>query len=48
MKNIIRTYLNRTSWNLKENSNFQYNYHSLRNYIASDAIKTYWLKNVFS
>ena len=48
MKNIIHSYLDHSSWNLKENSNFQYNYHSLRNYIASDIIKNYWLKNVFS
>ena len=48
MKNLIHSYLDHSFWNLKENSNFQYNYHSLRNYIASDIIKTYWLENVFS
>ena len=48
MKNLIDTYLNHSSWDLKENSNFQYSYNSLRNYIASNTIKTYWLKKVFS
>ena len=44
---IIQRYLERTDWQVKENSNMDYSLQGLNNYIASEISKTYWLNAIY-
>src|SRR3989344_6029521 len=44
---LVDSYLNRTDWQVKENSNMGYSLQGLNNYIFSEISKTYWLNKVY-
>ena len=44
---LVDGYLDRTDWQVKENSNMGYSLQGLNNYIFSEISKTYWLNKVY-
>jgi len=44
---LIDSYLERTDWQVKENSNMGYSLQGLNNYIFSEISKTYWLNKIY-
>jgi ribonucleoside-triphosphate reductase len=44
---LIDGYLERTDWQVKENSNMGYSLQGLNNYIFADISKTYWLNKIY-
>jgi len=44
---LVDSYLDRTDWQVKENSNMGYSLQGLNNYIFSEISKTYWLNKVY-
>ncbi len=46
--NLVERYLERTDWQVKENSNMAYSLQGLNNYISSDISKKYWLNKIYS
>lgn len=44
---LVDSYLNRTDWQVKENSNMGYSLQGLNNYIFSEISKTYWLNKIY-
>ena len=44
---LIDHYLDKTDWQVKENSNMAYSLQGLNNYISSEVTKTYWLNKVY-
>ena len=46
-KAIVDSYLKRSDWRVKENSNAPYCYGSLNKYINSEVSKDYWLREVY-
>jgi len=44
---LIDHYLDKTDWQVKENSNMSYSLQGLNNYISSEITKTYWLNKVY-
>ncbi len=45
---LIDQYVNNVDWQVKENANMSYSLQGLRNYIASEVSKSYWLNKVYS
>lgn len=45
--NLIESYLNKTDWQVKENSNMAYSLQGLNNYISSEVSKNYWLNKIY-
>ncbi len=46
-KNIVESYLKKSDWRVKENSNAPYCYGGLNKYINSEVSKDYWLHEVY-
>ncbi len=44
---LIDQYLERSDWQVNENSNMAYSLQGLNNYIASEVSKTYWLNKIY-
>ncbi|MEI6660239.1 MAG: ribonucleoside triphosphate reductase [bacterium] len=44
---LVDSYLDRTDWQVKENSNMGYSLQGLNNYIFADISKTYWLNKIY-
>jgi ribonucleoside-triphosphate reductase len=44
---LIDSYLERTDWQVKENSNMEYSLQGLNNYIFGEVSKIYWLNKVY-
>ncbi len=44
---LVDAYLNRTDWQVKENSNMNYSLQGLNNYISSQISKIYWLNKIY-
>ena len=44
---MIDNYINKTDWQVQENSNMSYSLQGLNNYIASEVSKTYWLNKIY-
>lgn len=44
---LVDSYLDKTDWQVKENSNMGYSLQGLNNYIFSEISKTYWLNKVY-
>ncbi len=44
---LVDSYLNKTDWQVKENSNMTYSLQGLNNYIASEISKKYWLNKIY-
>lgn len=44
---VIDQYLLHSDWQIKENANMQYSLQGLRNHIANQAIKDYWLNSLY-
>ena len=44
---IIDTYLGKSDWKVKENSNMGYSLQGMNNYISSEITKKYWLNKVY-
>src|SRR3989338_3842148 len=44
---LVDSYLNRTDWQVKENSNMGYSLQGLNNYIFFEISKTYWLHKIY-
>jgi len=45
--NLIDEYLNKSDWQVKENSNMCYSLQGLNNYISSEISKNYWLNKIY-
>lgn len=45
---LMDQYLNNADWQVKENANMAYSLQGLRNYIASEVSKSYWLNKIYS
>jgi len=45
---LIDSYLDRTDWQVQENSNRSYSLQCLNNYISSSVSKNYWLNKIYS
>lgn len=45
---LIEQYVNNVDWQVKENANMSYSLQGLRNYLASEVSKSYWLNKVYS
>ena len=45
---LVAQYLDRSDWQVKENSNMSYSLQGLNNYVASEISKNYWLNKVYS
>lgn len=45
--NLVDQYLQKTDWQVNENSNMSYSLQGLNNYIASEISKTYWLQRIY-
>ncbi|MCP4709129.1 MAG: ribonucleoside triphosphate reductase [Planctomycetes bacterium] len=45
---LIDSYLDRTDWQVQENSNRSYSLQSLNNHISGSVSKTYWLNKIYS
>lgn len=46
-KALIESYIGKTDWRVKENSNMAYSLQGLNNHISSEASKNYWLHTVY-
>ncbi len=44
---LVDSYLDRTDWQVKENSNMGFSLQGLNNYIFSEISKTYWLNKIY-
>lgn len=44
---LIENYLDKTDWQVNENSNMSYSLQGLNNYIASEVSKVYWLNKIY-
>jgi ribonucleoside-triphosphate reductase len=44
---LVDSYLERTDWQVKENSNMGFSLQGLNNYIFSEISKTYWLNKIY-
>lgn len=44
---LVDNYLERSDWQVKENSNMEYSLQGLNNYIFGEVSKTYWLNKVY-
>ncbi|KKW12797.1 MAG: Anaerobic ribonucleoside-triphosphate reductase [Parcubacteria group bacterium GW2011_GWA2_49_9] len=44
---LVDNYLERTDWQVKENSNMEYSLQGLNNYIFGEVSKTYWLNKIY-
>ncbi|MHB1688079.1 MAG: ribonucleoside triphosphate reductase [Ignavibacteriaceae bacterium] len=44
---LIDNYLNKTDWQVNENSNMSYSLQGLNNYISSELSKIYWLNKIY-
>ena len=44
---LVDNYLNKTDWQVKENSNMSYSLQGLNNYISSEVSKNYWLHKIY-
>lgn len=44
---LIDQYLDKSDWQVNENSNMAYSLQGLNNYIASEVSKTYWLNKIY-
>jgi len=44
---MIDHYIEKTDWQVQENSNMSYSLQGLNNYIASEVSKTYWLNKIY-
>jgi len=45
--NLVDQYLNKSDWQVKENSNMTYSLQGLNNYISSEISKNYWLNKIY-
>lgn len=45
---IVRQYLDKLDWEVRENSNMAYSLQGLNNYIASGVSRSFWLKEVYN
>ncbi|MBC2593972.1 ribonucleoside triphosphate reductase [Ruficoccus amylovorans] len=45
---IVRQYLEKLDWEVRENSNMAFSLQGLNNYISSGVSKTFWMKEVYS
>ncbi|MEI8143645.1 MAG: ribonucleoside triphosphate reductase [Candidatus Berkelbacteria bacterium] len=45
---LIDQYVNNVDWQVKENANMSYSLQGLRNYLASEVSKSYWLNKIYS
>ena len=44
---LVEKYLNKSDWQVKENSNMSYSLQGLNNYISSEISKNYWLNKIY-
>ncbi len=44
---LVDDYLNKSDWQVKENSNMTYSLQGLNNYLASEISKKYWLNKIY-
>ena len=44
----IKSYIDRSSWKIKENSNMGYSLQGLNNHITSEIMKKYWLDEIYT
>lgn len=44
---LVDDYLNKSDWQVKENSNMSYSLQGLNNYISSEISKNYWLHKIY-
>ncbi|MDP3015269.1 MAG: ribonucleoside triphosphate reductase [bacterium] len=44
---LVEQYLNKSDWQVKENSNMSYSLQGLNNYISSEISKNYWLNKIY-
>ena len=47
-RTLVETYIGKTDWRVKENSNMAYSLQGLNNHISSEVSKSYWLHTVYS
>lgn len=45
---LMDQYLDKLDWQVRENSNMGYSLQGLRNYVASEVTKNYWLNKIYS
>ncbi len=45
--NLVNQYLEKTDWQVKENSNMTFSLQGLNNYISSEISKIYWLNQIY-
>ena len=45
--NYVKNYITKEDWKVKENANMQYSLQGLRNYIATEETKKYWLETIY-
>ncbi len=45
---LVENYIGEVDWRVRENSNMAYSLQGLRNYVASEVTKNYWLNKVYS
>lgn len=48
VEKMMRNYIHKDDWLVKENANMDYSLQGLNNYIVSDITKNFWLNHVFS
>lgn len=46
-KNIVESYLKKSDWRVKENSNSPFSFGGLNKYIDTEVSKDYWLRHVY-
>jgi len=44
---LVEQYLNKSDWQVRENSNMSYSLQGLNNYISSEISKNYWLNKIY-
>ncbi|MBN1969405.1 MAG: ribonucleoside triphosphate reductase [Candidatus Delongbacteria bacterium] len=44
---LVDSYLSKSDWQVKENSNMTYSLQGLNNYLSSEISKTYWLNKIY-
>ena len=44
---IIDSYINKTDWRVKENSNMSFSLQGLNNHLASTVVSNYWLRKIY-
>lgn len=47
-KNIIESYLEKSDWRVKENSNAPFSFGAMNKYITAEVSKDYWLREVYT